>query len=216
MSKVSALMFSPNIVRIRNEWRECRKCPIGELAHKKVHLDTIPEDTANVHVILVGEGPGTGEDHLGKPFVGPAGKFLRDTLNYSINRHGLSVGFANLVACRPTDIKFGANRAPNDAEVCNCTPRLGEILYYCAPLVIGALGVQAREQLPKILDSCDLHIQVIHAFHPSYLQRTGGKNAPQFSMWVAALQRIFDEANLYVNADAKETGVGKQRFRPGR
>jgi DNA polymerase len=54
----------------------CRRCELGEHATQGV----TGEGPAGASLMLVGEQPGHDEDRAGRPFVGPAGKLLRDVL----------------------------------------------------------------------------------------------------------------------------------------
>src|SRR5262245_26176121 len=54
----------------------CRRCPLWENATQGV----AGEGGARAKVMLVGEQPGDEEDRRGKPFVGPAGRLLREML----------------------------------------------------------------------------------------------------------------------------------------
>ena len=60
--------------------RDCRACPIGERATQTVFGEGPPD----APLVIVGEQPGDEEDHVGRPFVGPAGRLL-DELMASAN-----------------------------------------------------------------------------------------------------------------------------------
>ena len=62
---------------LRGEARRCQACPLYAHATQTV----VGEGPADAAVMLVGEQPGDHEDVQGQPFVGPAGKVLRQLLD---------------------------------------------------------------------------------------------------------------------------------------
>ena len=84
--------------------------------------------------MFIGEGPGFYEDRDGRPFVGPAGKFLEELLA-SIGLTRADVYITNMVKCRPPN-----NRDPLPGEIKACKPFLDEQLETIAPKVIVTLG----------------------------------------------------------------------------
>jgi DNA polymerase len=84
--------------------------------------------------MLIGEGPGYREDQDGRPFVGPAGKFLNELLGLAgLDRE--SVFIANVVKCRPPN-----NRDPMPDEIAACGPYLERQIALINPRVIVTLG----------------------------------------------------------------------------
>jgi uracil-DNA glycosylase len=61
--------------RLRREAESCTRCPLYERATQTV----FGEGPAG-RLVLVGEQPGDAEDVAGRPFVGPAGRLLRELL----------------------------------------------------------------------------------------------------------------------------------------
>ena len=84
--------------------------------------------------MFVGEGPGFHEDQQGRPFVGPAGKFLEEMLG-TIGLQRSDVYIANVVKCRPP-----GNRDPLPDEVESCRPYLDEQISIIRPRLIVTLG----------------------------------------------------------------------------
>jgi DNA polymerase len=84
--------------------------------------------------MFVGEGPGFHEDQQGRPFVGPAGKFLEEMLA-TIGLQRADVYIANVVKCRPP-----GNRDPLPDEVESCRPYLDEQISIIRPRLIVTLG----------------------------------------------------------------------------
>ncbi len=96
---------------IAQEIEQCTRCG---LHHGRVHA--VPgEGPANAKIMLIGEGPGYHEDRQGRPFVGPAGKFLEELLLLAGLKRG-DVFIGNVIKCRPPQ-----NRDPQPDEIEICT-----------------------------------------------------------------------------------------------
>ena len=110
--------------------RSCTDCPLSEGRTKAV-----PGEGANdARVIFIGEAPGYQEDQHGRPFVGPAGRFL-DELLASIGLKREDVFIANMIKCRPPN-----NRDPLPTEVAACTKYLDRQIELLQPDLIVTLG----------------------------------------------------------------------------
>jgi DNA polymerase len=116
-------------------------CADCELSRNRTQV--VPgEGNPNADVLLIGEGPGYHEDQQGRPFVGPAGKFL-DELIASIGYTRDDVYIANVVKCRPT-----GNRDPAPVEIEACSKWLDGQIEHIKPKVIVTLG---RYSLAKFM-----------------------------------------------------------------
>ena len=110
--------------------RCCEKCEIA-----RSRIKAVPgEGAEDAEIMLIGEAPGFYEDQQGRPFVGPAGKFL-DELLASINLSREQVYIANVIKCRPP-----TNRDPLPQEMLNCRPWLNKQIEIIQPKVIVTLG----------------------------------------------------------------------------
>jgi uracil-DNA glycosylase family 4 len=98
------------------------------------------EGNEEAEIMFIGEGPGQREDELGRPFVGPAGKFL-DELLESIKLKREDVYIANVVKCRPPN-----NRDPLPEETEACWPWLEKQIEIINPKLIVALGRYSMER----------------------------------------------------------------------
>jgi uracil-DNA glycosylase len=108
----------------------CRKCEIA-----KARTKAVPgEGSENAEIMFIGEAPGWHEDQQGRPFVGPAGKFLDDLIN-SINLKREQVYITNVIKTRPPD-----NRDPLPEEITNCRPFLEKQIALINPRMIVTLG----------------------------------------------------------------------------
>lgn len=95
------------------------------------------EGNPNADVMFIGEAPGQREDEQGRPFVGPAGKFL-DELLASIGFQREDVYISNVVKYRPPN-----NRDPTDEEKEQCMPWVKLEIAIIKPKVIVPLGRHA-------------------------------------------------------------------------
>ena len=75
-AKESRLGDARSIPELRKKAVRCRACPLWKGNKQTV----FGEGPSNARVMFIGEQPGDKEDLAGRPFVGPAGKLLNDTL----------------------------------------------------------------------------------------------------------------------------------------
>jgi uracil-DNA glycosylase family 4 len=108
-------------------------CPKCELARSRTHA--VPgHGNPHARVMLIGEGPGWHEDQQGLPFVGNAGKFLTELLEFGgLKREDVFI--TNVVKCRPP-----GNRDPMPDEIAACAPYLERQIGAIDPDVIVTLG----------------------------------------------------------------------------
>lgn len=112
---------------------EVRVCPLCELS--RTRTNAVPGDgAAHARILFIGEGPGWNEDKQGKPFVGPAGKFLDELLTIAgVSREDVFI--TNVVKCRPP-----GNRDPLPDEIAACAPYLDRQIAIIDPEVVVTLG----------------------------------------------------------------------------
>jgi DNA polymerase len=114
-------------------YREIALCQLCEIA--KYRNKVVPgEGAEDAKIMFIGEAPGWHEDQLGRPFVGPAGKYL-DELLASIGLRREQVYIANVIKCRPTE-----NRDPLPTEIQNCRQWLERQIELIHPKMIVTLG----------------------------------------------------------------------------
>jgi uracil-DNA glycosylase family protein len=101
-------------------------------------------------MMMVGEQPGDREDHDGQPFVGPAGRVLRDALLAS-GIAGERVYLTNAVKhfkfTRAAGQKRRIHKTPSRTEVVACRPWLFAELDAVEPEVLVLLGATAAKAL---------------------------------------------------------------------
>ncbi len=108
----------------------CQQCEIAKYRNKVVP----GEGAEDADIMFIGEAPGWHEDQQGRPFVGPAGKYL-DELLASIGLRREQVYIANVIKCRPH-----GNRDPLPMEIQNCRQWLERQIEIIRPKMIVALG----------------------------------------------------------------------------
>jgi len=112
------------------EIAHCQKCDIA-----KYRTRVVPgEGAEDADIMFIGEAPGWHEDQQGRPFVGPAGKFLDELLSL-INLKREQVYIANVIKCRPQ-----GNRDPLPQEILNCRGWLERQIELIRPRMIVTLG----------------------------------------------------------------------------
>ena len=116
--------------KLCEEINRCQRCEIAKYRTKAVPGEG-PEDA---EIMFIGEAPGWNEDQQGRPFVGPAGKFLEQMLA-SINLKREQVYITNVIKTRPP-----GNRDPLPAEVQNCRKWLESQIEIIHPRMIVTLG----------------------------------------------------------------------------
>jgi uracil-DNA glycosylase len=108
----------------------CQQCEIAKYRNR-----VVPGEGAEAaDIMFIGEAPGWHEDQQGRPFVGPAGKFL-DELLASIGLQRAQVYIANVIKCRPQ-----GNRDPLPMEIQNCRVWLERQIEIISPKLIVTLG----------------------------------------------------------------------------
>jgi uracil-DNA glycosylase family 4 len=115
---------------IASEVSVCDRCRLSEERNMAVPGEGSPD----TEVVFVGEGPGSNEDRLGRPFVGAAGKLLEELLAL-VGWTRDDVFITNVVKCRPPK-----NRDPEPDEIAACEPFLRRQLEILDPAMLVTLG----------------------------------------------------------------------------
>ena len=119
-----------NIVDVAQRVRICTDCALSDNRTLAVPGEGPPD----ANIMFIGEAPGYHEDRQGRPFVGPAGKFLDDLLA-SIGLSREDVFIANMVKCRPQN-----NRDPLPSEIATCSKFLDRQIELIRPKLLVTLG----------------------------------------------------------------------------
>lgn len=123
----------PELDDLHQQIRFCKDCELYKDANNPVP----GEGSSEADLMFIGEGPGYQEDKQGRPFVGPAGKFLNELLAL-IDLRREDVFIANMVKHRPPD-----NRDPLPGEIEACGKYLETQIRLIKPKVIVPLGRHA-------------------------------------------------------------------------
>ena len=134
---------APSLARLRREAGDCRLCPLWERA-----TQTVFGEGRGAGLMLVGEQPGDAEDRAGRPFVGPAGRLLRELLaDAGIAEDEVYVTNAvKHFKWRPSG-KRRIHDKPNWTEIRACGHWLGLELEAVRPALVVCLGATAAQAL---------------------------------------------------------------------
>lgn len=148
-------------------------------------------------VMIIGEAPGAAEERTGKPFMGRAGKLLREILGEN-GFDDENVFIANAVSCRPPD-----NRTPTKAEITSCKYWVEYQMERVKPkyvLLLGNVPCQSLLGLKGIKKLRGKPIEqdgviYIPTYHPAYALRDPGSK-PAIEADIALLREIVDNKGL--------------------
>ena len=133
--------MSRSIVALREEAAGCRRCELWKLG-----TQTVFGEGSLRKLMLVGEQPGDIEDREGRPFVGPAGRLLRELLSEA-HVEERDVYLTNAVKhfkWRPSG-KRRLHDKPSWTEIRACGHWLGLELSAVRPVLVVCLGATARD-----------------------------------------------------------------------
>lgn len=156
----------------------CRACHLWKNATQTV----FGEGKKRAKLMLVGEQPGDKEDMEGKPFVGPAGALLDNSLAEAGIAHEY-VYITNVVKHFKWVPKAGRriHAKPNRYEVAACLPWLKSEIQAAEPDVVVCLGATAAQALlgkdfrvtksRGQMRNTEMHPRVFATVHPSFILR---------------------------------------------
>lgn len=149
---------------------DCTRCQLHELTNRVCVLGAGPTDAK---VMVIGEAPGRREEETGVPFMGRAGKVLREALI----RSGLdpqTTYITNAVNCRPPE-----NRTPKKGEIKACRHWVKQRIEAIKPKAVlllgnvplisitGEGGIKSKRGRPFDKDG----IIYLPTYHPAYILR---------------------------------------------
>jgi len=150
----------------------CENCPLHQ-RQDQGRIDSFG-DFSMARVVLVGEAPGREEVEQGRPFVGRAGRLLRQVLK-EVGIEENEVVFTNVCRCRPP-----GNRTPTKKEIQCCMKYLRNELEAFDGLVVllGATPLSAFLGRGTISSYRGYGFslrgkQFFVTYHPSYILRRG-------------------------------------------
>lgn len=143
----SAADFIPRRISLPTLTKAAAGCKGCELYCNATHV-VFGEGPPDAQLMLVGEQPGDQEDLAGKPFVGPAGRVLDETLEAAgIDRSRVYVTNAVKHFKFERRGKRRVHQKPNITEVTACRPWLLEEIKLIQPPLIVAMGATAAQSL---------------------------------------------------------------------
>lgn len=171
------------LAEARTDAASCRRCDLWRHASQVV----FGEGLSSARLMLVGEQPGDHEDVVGRPFVGPAGRLLREMLA-EIGLEDRDFYLTNAVK----HFKFeqrGTRRihdTPGWLEIRACDHWLRIELAAVSPALLICLGATATQALlgknarvtklrGRILEDTGLACPVVVTIHPSAVLRGGDR-----------------------------------------
>lgn len=157
----------------------------------------------NPEILFVAEAPFKDEIKKQRPLIGKAGTFLREVLDdLQLKNYAL----ANIVCCHQT---LGSPKVPPPHAQEYCVSHVKSFIKDIQPKLVVLLGkIAYMNLLPKdYLDAQLRDVDVVTrmqklgpyqhegikyacSFHPSYLQRNGGKSSPQYQAFITRLRSL--------------------------
>jgi DNA polymerase len=210
-AKQSAAPFVPDdrtLPVLQEAVQQCRGCDLYQKATQAVfgELDMgARAKKPKVAIMMIGEQPGDQEDRRGRPFVGPAGKFLNKCLEEAdINRRKVYVTNAVKHFRWEPRGKLRIHKKPSMKEIHACRPWLEAELEAVRPELIVCLGATAAQSLLgsgfKITQSHGKMQQsegfppIIATLHPSAIlrARTDKDRERDTKIFLDDMQRVTD------------------------
>jgi uracil-DNA glycosylase len=167
-----------SLASLKQAAANCKGCAL----YKRATQTVFGEGLATATMMLVGEQPGDLEDREGRPFVGPAGRLLKELLDEAgISRRDIYLTNAVKHFKWTPRGKRRLHSKPNSRELAACRPWLDAELKVIEPRLIVCLGATAAQQIlgptfrvtrqrgKVILESHAL--PVLATYHPSAVLR---------------------------------------------
>lgn len=163
---------------------DCARCGLA-----RTRTQVVPgEGPTAPRALFVGEAPGPDENREGRPFVGRAGRILRNAMREAGWRED-EVWITNVVKCFPVRTEDAQRRirAPRPDEIEACRRHLDAEKERLSPSIVVALGRTAAVALTgnpgleldrdhgRVVEAGGLRI--LPTFHPSGLHYRAGRHA---------------------------------------
>jgi len=205
---MTAAPFLPkqlNFTALRRAAEACRGCDL----YKNATQTVFGEGPRRAHVMMLGEMPGNDEDLAGKPFVGPAGRLLDESLDAAgIPRDDVYITNAVKHFRWEPRGKRRLHKKPSARQIEACRPWLQAEILVVKPLVMVCLGATAAQTLlgkafrvtkqrGKLIKS-EWAPFVTATYHPSAILRAPEKESRDRMRgeFVEDLQRVAQQLNL--------------------
>lgn len=163
-----------SLLDLSGKVKQCRACPL----RRKCKGPVPGVGLIGAPVMVVGQAPGWQEDKEGLPWIGQAGQFLSEILEF-LGWSSKDIYFTNLAKCFPGRGKGGDYKPPPYA-VEACSTWLAQEIEAVGPHVIIAVGAEAmkafgikggiNKNAGKVFES-EYGVPVIPVLHPAGLMR---------------------------------------------
>lgn len=164
------------------DWVQCDRCPLGKTAQNRC----LARGQIPAQVLIFGEAPGTREDSVGYPFVGPSGDLLNTILDTVQQSIPFTYCIGNVVGCIPHGQPGSGQtvRPPTPPEADACYPRVVDLIRLVNPRATIYCGRTAEGLLaPKLTEyfrTLGVDMPTLFVYHPAFLLRNGGESSPYF------------------------------------
>lgn len=198
--RVSSVQASENVsglAELNDKIKICKACSLCELNAKAV----TGEGFEKARVVVVGEAPGDFEEKSGRPFVGPAGKLLKETLEkigVDVSKLFLTNAVKHFNFVQKGDLRV--HRTPKTEHTMACRGWLLKEIDLVKPDVLICLGNTAAhsvlgfpmgiESLRGVKHQTSFCKNTFVTYHPSYLLRSKKEGLKE--KFFNDLRRAFD------------------------
>ena len=164
---------------------KCFKCNLGKYRKENNYKIVLYGGNPNAKIMLIGEAPGKEEAIQGEPFIGRAGKKLRNILSSQSIDANTDLFIVNTVLCRPPE-----NRNPTKEEQKACFPYIKGMFFIVKPKLVITAGRVASDWLSRAINQeykiydmqeatwNDYSFYWLPMYHPSYLLRNPSAITP--------------------------------------
>lgn len=202
-----------NKLEVREQILTCTSCELHKSCTAPVPFaGKIPSEYA-----VMGEAPGREEDEQGSPFVGAAGKLLKQTMT-KVGLEPTEFAWMNTASCWPTT--DGKGRTPMLGEINACSKNREEQLKTsCARWVIltGNIPLQAYRpdlRIGKIHGQPLVHNDIVFfpVYHPAAILRNRGW-APEFEEDLTAFRTMIQRDSwTWITSRCVSCGVREEEM----
>lgn len=171
---------------VREQVLGCQRCELRGRCSAPVPIRPPVDGGSGERWAVLGEAPGRMEDKKGKPFVGPAGRYLRDKLKEA-GLHPNNGHYLNTVSCWPKG-------KPSQDHLMACRDNLvnqwnameADYVLVCGSVALTAVMPRANHHTKNV--PYKVHGKwIFPVYHPSYVLFHDPNSAPS---WAQALGKF--------------------------
>lgn len=172
---------------LQTTWLSCTRCHLHRFRRQVV----LGRGHVPAPYLFIGEAPGPTEDLRGEAFIGKAGRCFKKTLAFAAKETGLRgvprYYVTNVLGCIPHESQRAKPRSPRKKEMLPCRPRVIDTIRMVKPKYIILMGAVAQKEYIRLCPDAT------KVRHPSYLDRTGGMEGPEFKTFVRTMEDLWRE-----------------------